>query len=238
MSAGSRLHRNALSTVTRPGRAPGKQQINIGDEKLPTTGKAIRSLIRARYIDGNRCAPGSARRGARHGSTRWEPLGEGEARGPGQREPHSWLRGRPWTKEPEREACRLQPGRALWLGRARRGLSGAHGTVSLWGCGWGRPWSSAPCLPARGFWMGPRCPLGLQLPACRSYLGRTGPGLPGGPGSARWAHALPSLSDTCLWPAPSSSPRGQPAGPAPLRDLSSPAGPGGTSEGGSSPGWT
>lgn len=41
---------------------PGKRRINIGNEKLPTTGKPIRSLIWACYRDGNTCAPGPSAR--------------------------------------------------------------------------------------------------------------------------------------------------------------------------------
>lgn len=58
------------STVAAgPGREPGKQWINIWNEKLPTTGKPMRSLIRACYTDENRCDLGFTWLvGARHKS--------------------------------------------------------------------------------------------------------------------------------------------------------------------------
>lgn len=54
------MHRNYLeySNAAGLGRAPGKQRINIWNKKLPTTGKPIRSLIRACYTGGNRCVLG------------------------------------------------------------------------------------------------------------------------------------------------------------------------------------
>jgi hypothetical protein len=79
------LHRNELSTVPRQpaGLAPAKQRINIWNEKLPTTGKPIRSLIRACYIDGNRCVLVSTWLGTF--PTHWEVAGlqEGERAGIG-----------------------------------------------------------------------------------------------------------------------------------------------------------
>lgn len=239
MSAGSRLHRNARSTVTRLGRTPGKQRINIGDEKLPTTGKAIRSLIRARYIDGNRCAPGSARWGARHSSNSLEAAGRGRAQGLGSENPTPGS-----GRAMDQRTLQAPAGQGALAGREQRGLLGAHGDGEPLGLRVGPALVLCSLPSSRGFWMGPRCPLGLQLPACRSYLGRTGPGLPGGPGSARWAR-LCTVGPRPSFPqrhVPLASPfqpaQGQPAEAAPLRDLSSPAGPGGTSAGGSSPGWT
>lgn len=168
MSAGSRLHRNARSTVTRPGRAPGKQRINIGNEKLPTTGNAIRSLIRARYRDGNRCA--RAPLGGVQGTapTRWKPLGEGGARGPGQRGPHSWLRvGHGPQNQPETPA-----------GSSGAGRSSRQGAVSLWGCGGAGP---GPPLPARGFWMGPAAPWVCSCPPAGPVWAGQGPACQAGP---------------------------------------------------------
>lgn len=53
-----------------PGREPGKQWINIWNEKLPTTGKPMRFLIRACYTDENRCDLGFTWLvGARHKSS-------------------------------------------------------------------------------------------------------------------------------------------------------------------------
>lgn len=77
------MHRNLLrvpSTVLRrgPGWAPGKQRINIWNEKLPTTGKPIRSLIPACYIDANRYVLSFTRLGVQGTfPTRGEAAGRG-----------------------------------------------------------------------------------------------------------------------------------------------------------------
>lgn len=141
------------STVMRPGWAPGKQRINIGNEKLPTTGKAIRSLIRARYIDGNRCGPGSAQRGARHVSnllgSRWKGEGHG---GLGNEDPTPGSEGGQGPKnqrEKPADSSRAGSGEAS---------SGAHGEGEPLGLRVGPAWSSAPCLSARGVWRGPAGP--------------------------------------------------------------------------------
>lgn len=112
--------------------------------------------------------------------TRWKPLGEG-GRGAWAARTPLLAPGGPWTKEPAREACRLQPGRAL------RRAGSSEASLELTGDGEPLGLRVGPALvlhslpSSRGFWMGPRCPLGLQLPACRSYLGRTGPACQVGP---------------------------------------------------------
>lgn len=63
-----------------PGWAPGKQRINIWNEKLPTTGKPIRSLIPACYIDANRYVLSFTRLGVQGTfPTRGEAAGGGQA---------------------------------------------------------------------------------------------------------------------------------------------------------------
>lgn len=118
--------------------------------------------------------------------TRWKPLGEG-GRGAWAARTPLLAPGGPWTKEPAREACRLQPGRALWRAGSSEASLELTGTVSLWGCGWGRPWSSTPCLPAEASGWAPAAPWVCSCPpagpiwAGRGPACQVGPALHGGP---------------------------------------------------------
>lgn len=172
--------------MTRAGRAPGKQRINIGSEKLPTTGKAIRSLIPARYMGGSRCAPGSARRGARHVSNLLGSHWKGRSVG-------AWAVRTPFLAPRVGHGPKNQRQKpADSSGQGAVAGQGAHGEGEPLGLRVGLalvlrslPSGWAPAGP----WVR-SCP-----PAGPIWAGRV-PSMPGGPGSARWGHSLPFLSGT------------------------------------------
>lgn len=189
----------------RPGWAPGKQRINIWNEKLPTTGKPIRSPSWACHTDGNRRVRGSARlgRGRLSSPQEADKAGRGRRVGPGQPEPPATAaqaraqagmgRKRPAGSWGQSGAPAQERGQAKFKCKGE----GLHLAPGWWSC-------SPACVQSVGGPGSPPASAGHTLWPVLSQGGRKDRG-PAGPAPLRGPFPQLGLGDpgqTRGWPAP------------------------------------